>query len=150
MKVSLWCSKRQKEIMTWLLKIIHKPHWDQFHVGTIVLFHHTEGSVHLLTKLANVIAQQKTALTFTSYAVTQQWCLFSSNHFLKPNSRWAEGSSCDGREALVRHTHISLLSLLQVMCLLTPDPVASPYWCYTAPTVYVLIGFCRLVVVVTS
>lgn len=38
---------------------------------------------------------------------------------------------------------VPLLSLLLLMCLLTPDPVKSPYWPYTAPTVHVLIASCE-------
>ena len=33
------------------------------------------------------------------------------------------------------------LSLLPLTCLLTPDPVTSPYWCHAAPTVHAQIAF---------
>lgn len=61
-KLCLWCSKCQKEmhsekqlkdlfteIMTRLLKIIHRPCCEQFHVGTIFFTHHpTEGKLQPL------------------------------------------------------------------------------------------------------
>lgn len=38
--------------------------------------------------------------------------------------------------------HVSLLSPL-LMCLLTPDPLASPYWRWTVPSLHALITFCE-------